>query len=91
MLQQPSQQTTRGSSPRSFQDMEVYHCTFELYIQEATMTIKFPCSYQVEIKSINGKLLIAATKNKVPAMDSVSKFNENIKFETELLFNRNAN
>lgn len=52
------------------------------------MVIKFPCSYLVELKSINGKLLIAATKNKVPAIDSVAKFNETLKFETELLFNK---
>ena len=68
--------------------MEVYHCTFDIYLQEATMVIKFPCSYLVELKSINGKLLIAATKNKVPAIDSVAKFNETLKFETELLFNK---
>lgn len=51
------------------------------------MAIKFPCTYTVEIKSMNNKLTMATTKNKVSAVDSVAVFNEVLKFETELLYN----
>lgn len=54
------------------------------------MTIKFPCTYVVEVKSINGKMMISSTKNKVPAISSVARFDENLKFETELLYNKNT-
>lgn len=51
------------------------------------MAIKFPCTYTVEIKSMNNKLTMATTKNKVSTVDSVAVFNEVLKFETELLYN----
>lgn len=55
--------------------MEVYACTFEVVVNQATMAIKFPCTYTVEIKSMNNKLTMATTKNKVSAVDSVAVFN----------------
>lgn len=61
-------------------EMEVYTCTFEANINQATMAIKFPCTYTVEIKSINNKLTMATTKNRVSAVDSVAVFNEVLKF-----------
>jgi hypothetical protein len=60
--------------------MEVYACTFEVVVNQATMAIKFPCTYTVEIKSMNNKLTMATTKNKVSAVDSVAVFNEALKF-----------
>jgi len=50
------------------------------------MTIKFPCAYSVEIKSLNNKITIASTKNKVNAVNSIAAFNETHRFETELLY-----
>lgn len=46
------------------------------------MTIKFPCSYSIEIKSLNNKITMAATKNKVSAINSIATFSEVHKFET---------
>lgn len=78
------------SASDNFQDLEVYSCTFEINLASAEMAIKFPCSYYVEIRSMNNKISIATTKNKVTAVNSVAVFNELIKFETELLFNKQA-
>lgn len=72
---------------QNLNDMEVYACTFEVVVNQATMAIKFPCTYTVEIKSMNNKLTMATTKNKVSAVDSVAVFNEALKFQTELLYN----
>lgn len=42
---------------------------------EATMVIKFPCAYSIEIKSMNNKITMATTKNKVGAVNSTATFN----------------
>ena len=39
------------------------------------MTIKFPCIYTVEVKSMNNKITMANTKNKVSAINSIASFN----------------
>lgn len=49
------------------------------------MTIKFPCTFTIELKSTNGKIIYAMTKNKVAAVNSVASFNEILKFEAELM------
>ena len=59
---------------------QVYHCYFELNLMEATMTIKFPCTFFVELKSSNGKIIYAMTSKRVPAVDSVATFNEVLNF-----------
>ena len=56
-------------------DLEVHKCTFEIVVSSATMNIKFPCSYYVEIRSMNVKILMAASKNIVSAVNSVAQFN----------------
>lgn len=50
------------------------------------MNIKFPCTFIIELKSLNAKTIYAMTKNKVPAVNSLATFNEVLKFETEMLF-----
>ena len=51
------------------------------------MSIKFPCTYTVEIKSLNNKNTFATTKNKVSAINSVATFNEILHFETDVMYN----
>ena len=68
------------------QNQQIYHCTFEIHVHEATMTIKFPCTFIIELKSLNGKIIFAMTKNRVAAVKSVANFNEILRFETELMF-----
>jgi len=51
------------------------------------MSIKFPCTYTVEIKSLNNKNTLATTKNKVSAINSVATFNEILHFETDVMYN----
>lgn len=50
-------------------------CTFEVTIHQAEMAIKFPCTYTIEIKSMNNKITMAASKNKVSAVNSIAVFN----------------
>lgn len=69
----------------SSQKLQVFTCAFEIHLQEATMTIKFPCTFTIELKSTNGKIIYAMTKNKVAAVNSVASFNEILKFEAELM------
>lgn len=46
------------------------------------MTIKFPCTYTVEVKSMNNKITMGTTRNNVSAVNSIATFNESLKFET---------
>jgi hypothetical protein len=51
------------------------------------MIVKFPCTYSVEIKTLNNKVILAATRQQVSAVNSIAVFNETLKFDTELLYN----
>jgi hypothetical protein len=68
-------------------DLEVYQCAFEVHVQKATMVVKFPCLYSIEIKTMTKKNILAVTKQKVSAVNSVAIFNETLRFDTELLYN----
>ena len=74
-------------SQHQSEDLQVFTCTFEAQILSATMDIKFPCTFEVLWKSMNGKILMASTKNKVSAIQSIASFNETLIFETDLLYN----
>jgi hypothetical protein len=51
------------------------------------MVVKFPCTYSVEVKSMNNKNTFAVTRQQVSAVNSVAVFNETLKFDAELLYN----
>ena len=55
-------------------DHQVHNCAFEIYINSASMIIKFPCSYFIEWRSMNGKILIATSQEVKNASDSVVEF-----------------
>ena len=55
------------------------------------MNIKFPCTFLIELKSVNSKVIYAMTKNKVAAVNSVATFNESLKFEAELMHDGKLN
>ena len=40
------------------QDVSVYQCCFETYIDKATVLIKFPCIFFLEWKTANSKKLV---------------------------------
>jgi len=44
------------------------------------MYIKFPCTFEVLWKSMNGKILMASTKNKVQATRELAHFDETLMF-----------
>lgn len=51
------------------------------------MVIKFPCNFFIELKSMNSKILLAMTKKKVQAANSIALFDETLNFETDMLYN----
>lgn len=59
---------------------EVYNCAFEIHVDSATMSIKFPCSYYLECRSTNGKIVMTTSKGNVPAINSLVKFDEVLQF-----------
>lgn len=52
----------------SDKDISVYECNFNIHIQSANISIKFPCHYFIEWKSINGKVL--AFSSKYPSLNN---------------------
>lgn len=58
----------------SADNLEVYSCAFELFVEDAEILIKFPCTYSLEIKSMDGKITLASGKKNVSAVNSIVSF-----------------
>lgn len=57
------------------QKYEVHSCQIEVFVESASMNVKFPCSYFVDWKSMNGKILMGKSKGFVDAIDGTATFN----------------
>jgi hypothetical protein len=59
----------------------VHDCTFQGYFIKAKLNLRFPCSFFIEWRGLNGKQLILSA-NKYKAKNGLIDFNESLAFST---------
>lgn len=67
--------------------MEVHDCIFQGNFIKAKLNLRFPCSFFIEWRSLNGKQLILSA-NKYKAKNGIVEFNDTLSFSTEMLWDK---
>jgi hypothetical protein len=64
-----------------YKNLQVHNCLVEVHLYSARTNVKFPCFYFVEWKSMNGKIIMGASKNQIEAVEGVVTFDEKLTAE----------